>query len=876
MRPSQPGAARVGPVRFNHLDAALGITDPSPRVSWTTGAGDGWRQGAYEIVADDPLTGRSWTTGKVAAARSTFVSWPFAPLQSRDRRLVRVRVWGEHDDEPTGWGPDAVLEAGLLRPADWSASLIVADEAAPGAGDRPPWLFRREFEVGPTIESARLYASAHGVFEVEINGHRVDDSVLAPGWTSYDHRLTYVTTDVTELLRPGRNALGAAVADGWFRGPLGPFGGISEVYGDRVGLVAQLEIRLADGRTERIVTDGTWTASRGPVLRAGIYGGEWYDARLRLDGWSAPGFDDSAWQPAAVAPFEAERLVGPEGPPIRQTEVLPPAEILPTDGGQVIVDFGQNVAGTVRIRVRGDAGHTVTVRHAEVLEDGELCTRPLRDAAATDTYVLRGDEAGEEWEPRFTYHGFRYVEVRNWPGELSREDISAVVTHSDMRRTGWFECSDPSLNKLHENIVWGMRGNFVSLPTDCPQRDERLGWTGDIQVFAPAASFLFDCAGLLSSWLQDLAAEQRAVGTVPAYVPWIDFERAGKSVTPAAAWGDASVIVPWVLWQQFGDRSVLERQYASMTAWVDQIVDIAGPSRRWESGFQYGDWLDPAAPADRPAEARTDPYLVATAYLAVSADRLARAAAVLGQDRDASHYREVADRVREAFRAEYVSANGRLVSDTQTAYALALHFGLLTEEQRRRAGERLVQLVEKNDHRIGTGFVGTPIICDALSAAGAHDTAYKLLLQRSCPSWLYMVDMGATTVWERWDSMRPDGSVNTGEMTSFNHYAFGAVADWMHRTVAGLAPGSPGYGQIVVAPRPGGGLTRAAARHETPYGLASVQWLRDEASLTVDVVVPTGATALVDLPAEGWRPVEVGSGRHSFRCRYRDPAEDPV
>lgn len=867
---------RVGPVRVNHLDVALGITDPTPCLSWKTEARDGWRQGSYEIAADDPLTGRFWTTGRVVDSNSAFVTWPFPAVRSRGCRLVRVRVWGEHDDQPTMWGPNTCLEVGLLRPTDWSAGLVVADEAPPGAGDQPPWLFRRRFELDSAVESARLYASAHGVLDLKINGNRVGDSVLTPGWTSYHHRLPFVTVDVTSLLRPGPNAIGAEVADGWFRGPLGPFGGITGVYGDRVGLIAQLEIRLPDGRTQRVVTDDRWTASRGPTLLAGIYAGERYDARRRIDGWSCPDFDDSGWRPVLVSALDAGRLVGLEAPPIRQIESMPPVEIRPVAEDRAIVDFGQNIAGIVRIRVRGQAGDTVRLRHAEVLEDGELCTHPLRDAAATDTYVLRGEDAGEEWQPRFTYHGFRYVEVQNWPGELSGSDISAVVTHTDMRRTGWFECSDPLLNKLHENIVWGMRGNFVGLPTDCPQRDERLGWTGDIQVFAPAAAFLFDCAGLLSSWLQDLAAEQAACGTVPPYVPWIDFERAGKALEPAAAWGDASVIVPWVLWQQFGDRSVLERQYASMTAWVDQLIDIAGPERRWERGFQYGDWLDPSAPADRPAEARTDPYLVATAYLAVSADRLARAARVLGRDRDAARYQEAADLVRKAFRAEYVSPSGRLVSDTQTAHALALHFGLLTQEQRRRAGERLVQLVEMNGHRIGTGFVGTPIVCDALSAVGAHDTAYGLLLQRACPSWLYMVEMGATTVWERWDSMRPDGSVNTGAMTSFNHYAFGAVADWMHRTVAGLAPGAPGYRQIVVAPRPGGGLTRAAARHETPYGLASVEWVREGRSLTVDVAVPTGATALIDLPGEDWQALEVAPGRHSFRCRYRDAADDPV
>jgi alpha-L-rhamnosidase len=571
-------------------------------------------------------------------------------------------------------------------------------------------------------------------------------------------------------------------------------------------------------------------------------------------------------------------LVAPDGPPVRRTELLAPVAVRTSPAGRTILDFGQNLTGRLRIRVSGPAGTTVVLRHAEVLQDGELYVRPLREAAAVDEYTLRGGASGEveEWEPRFTVHGFRFAEVTGWPGVPAAGDVRAVVCHTDMVRTGWFDCSDPMLRRLHDNVVWSMRGNFLDVPTDCPQRDERLGWTGDLAVFAPTATFLYDCAGLLTSWLADLAAEQRELGTVPFYVPWV--ELLGPAL-PTAVWGDVAVVGPAVLHERYADAGVLRAQYPSMTAWVDQVAALLGERRLWDTGFQFGDWLDPAAPPEQPAAARTDPHLVATAAHAISARLLAGIAALLGEEADHRRYTAHAAAVAEAFNEEYVTPSGRLASDAQTAYALALTGGLLDKaEQRDRAGRRLVELVEAEGHHVGTGFVGTPLICAALTAAGAHDTAYHLLLQRECPSWLFPITMGATTMWERWDSMLPDGTVNPGEMTSFNHYALGAVADWLHRTVAGLAPAGPGCRTVAVRPRPGGGLTHASATHDSPYGRISVAWRRDGDRLDVAVTVPPGVTALVDLP--GAAPVEVGSGSHAFSCPFRpatgDPAPAPV
>ncbi|TYB71091.1 Bacterial alpha-L-rhamnosidase [Nonomuraea sp. PA05] len=841
---------------FEHHTDPLGVGESAPRLSWTvTTDTAGWAQAGYEIELGDGTA-----TGLVESAESVLVPWPGAPLGSRERRGARVRVHGA-DGSVSDWSPWSHVETGLLDPADWRASAAAPSLELLGVPDGPALLLRRDFPLRGPLAKARLYVTAHGVFEAELNGRVVGDEVLAPGWTSYRNRLRYRTHDVTGLLREGANTLGATLADGWYRGRIGFLGGKTDIYGDRTALIAQLEITYEDGTRDLIATDEHWRCATGPVTSAGLYDGEKHDARLHPAGWSQPGFDDSAWLPAEALAHDPALLVAPTGPPVRRTGTVSPVEVLTGPSGETILDFGQNLVGRLRIRVQGPAGHTVTLRHAEVLENGALAIRPLRDAAALDQYTLRGDAEPEVYEPRFTTHGFRYAQLDGWPGAFDPADVVAVVCHTDMRPIGTFECSDPLLNRLHDNVVWSMRGNYVDLPTDCPQRDERLGWTGDIQVFAPAAAFLYDCAGPLSSWLADLAAEQAEVGTVPHYVPWVPLV---FDVSPTAAWGDAAVLVPWVLYQRTGDLGLLGSQYASMTAWVDQVGALTR-GHLWDRGFQFGDWLDPAAPPDDPGKARTDHALVATAYHAWTARVVAETAALLGHDADAARYAELAERVRGAFRREFVTPSGRLACDTQTAYALALTVDLLDgPEQRERAGRRLVELVAADDHRIGTGFVGTPLICDALCSVGAYDTAYKLLTQRACPSWLYPVTMGATTIWERWDSMLPDGSVNPGEMTSFNHYALGAVADWMHRTVAGLAPAEPGYRKLLVRPRPGGGLTHARATHLTPYGEAEVAWRLDGERLSVTVRVPHNTTAVVDLPGEP--AVEAGPGQHVFHC----------
>jgi len=837
-----PRAAAPTGVRFEHHEApALGVGLARPRLSWhVSEAEPGYRQRAYEVE----LT-RAGTTSThvVDSTEQVLVPWPGSPLAARERVAVRVRV---RDDEWSAWSAPGEVEAGLLDPGDWTARLV--GPRTIGGLDAPAPILCGTLDVPAEVAAARLYATAHGVYVAELNGTRVGDHVLAPGWTSYPNRLRYQTHDVTDLVRPGHNVFEVLLGNGWFRGRLG-FRGGRALYGDRLGLLAQLEVTTVDGVVHVLATDGSWTARESGVLADDLYDGQRTDLRPR------PPVEDAV----DVLDLDLARLVAPDGPPVRVTGELPAESVSTSPSGATIVDFGQNLVGWVRLRVRG-AAREVVVRHAEVLEAGELAVRPLRTARATDTYLTDGQAGGAATlEPSLTFHGFRYAEVTG-VADLRPEDVTAVVVGTDLVRTGWFECSSPLLNRFHDNVVWSARGNFLDVPTDCPQRDERLGWTGDVQVFGPTAMFLFDSAGFLGSWLADLAAEQYPDGSVPFVIPDV-LRRPGPA---AAAWGDAATVVPWTIHQRTGDPEVLRRQLPSMRAWVDHAADLAGKDLLWAGGFQFGDWLDPAAPPDDPFAARADPDVVATAYLARSAKVVADAAGVLGDESTARHYGDLAARVREAFAREYVTAGGRVLSDAPTVYTLAIAWELLpTAEQRERAGQRLADLVRIAGFRTATGFVGTPLIMDALTETGHLAVAHRLLTQTGCPSWLYPVTMGATTVWERWDSLLPDGSVNPGEMTSFNHYALGAVADWLHRTVAGLAPARPGYRDLVVRPRPWRGLSAASARHRTPYGEAAVSWRRAGGRLELRVVVPVGATATVHVPGRH-QPVPVHHGSHDW------------
>ncbi|WP_088312523.1 alpha-L-rhamnosidase, partial [Kineosporia sp. R_H_3] len=717
------------------------------------------------------------------------------------------------------------------------------------------------------VVAARLLATAHGVLEAYVAGQRTDEDVLTPGWSSYEWRLRYREYDVTAAVARAATAgdpvvIGLALGNGWWRGHLG-FLGSKAVYGSELAGLAELEVTFANGHVQVAGTDTSWRAGPSATTANDLYMGQTIDARLRDDAWLATGADvcDAAgWHGVHVVDRDPATLVPYIGPAVHRQEAVAPQKVWTAPSGRTVVDFGQNLVGWVRLRARGEAGATVTVRHAEVLEpDGELSTRPLRTAEATDRFVLSGSpDTDDVFEPTFTFHGFRYADVDGYPGELTLENaadvIEAIVVHSDLERTGTFECSDPLLNRLHENVVWSQKGNFLDLPTDCPQRNERLGWTGDIAAFTPSAAYLYNVADFLGDWLADLDAEQAARdGLVPHVVPdnlkYDPLPEFFPRAETTAIWSDAAAWVPWALWQAYGDLEALRRQYPAMVAHARREASLFSANGLWDNGFQFGDWLDPTAPPESPFEAKADTGVVATASAVRTFDIAARTAALLGHDDDAAGFAGLRDRTRNAFVEHYVGPDGTMRSDCQTVYALAIVFDLLDDTQRNAAGKRLADLVADAGYKVSTGFAGTPFVLDALTTTGNLDAAYRMLTERGCPSWLYPVTMGATTIWERWDSLLPDGSVNPGEMTSFNHYALGAVADWMHRTIGGIEPLEPGYRRIRVAPRPGGGITWAKASLRTPHGEVRVSWsVGADGALDLDVEAPPTVEVLVDRP----------------------------
>lgn len=726
------------------------------------------------------------------------------------------------------------------------------------AGKAPSFILSTLLKLDEThgdIARATLRATAHGVYEVRIDGQAVHERVLAPGWNAYDFHLQVQSYDVTALVRHGAR-LEALVGNGWWRGELG-FGDMALDYGSHIGFIGELEIVYASGAVQHIASDLSWTAETSAVGPNTIYNGQLIDASR-----------SGSKLTTCLVNFDRSTLIPDVKPPILRQETIAPVSVTAMDEKRYLVDFGQNLVGWVKLKVRGDAGTRIKLRHAEVLERGELCVRPLRAAKATDTFVLTGGD--DVFEPTFTFHGFRYAEVTGYPGALSAEQIEAVVVHSEMRRTGRFECSNAMVNRLVENSVWGQKSNFLDVPTDCPQRDERMGWTGDIAVYAASAAFQFDVADVLHGWMLDLDRELKQGGYVPFIVPNL-FKFASKAAIkayahilgPTAIWGDAAVWVPEALWWAYGDEARLAQHYPAMAGHLESILPRLSENGLWEKGFQFGDWLDPTAPHDKPMAAKSNPSVIANACLFRTASFAALAAGKLGKTEDAQRWTALAARTRSAFQQTYVEPDGRLRSDAQAVYALAIHFGLLDDEQRRAAAARLAELVRESGHRVQTGFAGTPYVVWALSEHGYVEDAYRLLLQTDNPSWLYAVAMGATTIWERWDSLLPDGTVNPGEMTSFNHYALGAVVDWLYKAVAGIRPASPGYQRLHLQPTPGPGLDWARAELDTRYGTVACGWRREGGEIVIECTVPEGIEA--DLHTGQGQVRVLGAGRHEIR-----------
>ncbi|OOQ60847.1 alpha-L-rhamnosidase [Mucilaginibacter pedocola] len=837
----------VSKILVENRSNPIGLDMPVPRFTWELASPvRNVTQSAYQVRVSTHADFRKlvWDSKKVASDSSVHIGYKGKALASHTKYYWQVRVW-DNNKKASAWSEVGYWITSLFNESEWQAKWI-----GPGYTEdslRASPMFRKSFSSAKKVSSAIAFITAHGLYEAQINGHRVGDAYLTPGWTSYKTRLQYQAYDVTDMIAAGSNTIGVTLGSGWYRGTIG-FTNAANKYGKDIALLMQLHITYTDGTSEVVVTDDSWKSSTGEITYSEIYNGETIDNRKIKKGWALNGYNDKGWSGVQVADYGYKNLLATYNEPITKHETFKALRVIKNKKNEHIVDFGQNLVGWVKIRLKGKKGQTITISHAEVLDkDGNFYTDNLRSAKAQDNFILSGD--GEEvFEPHFTFHGFQFIKVEGYNGELNPDDFTAITLYSDMAPTGTFTSSNALVNQLQHNIQWGQKGNFLDVPTDCPQRDERLGWTGDAQVFSRTATFNMNVDNFFAKWLKDIPADQRPDGAVPFVVPNV----LTKNDAGSAGWGEAATAIPWNMYVAYGDKQVLANQYASMKAWVDFMKNRAKDDL-WNTGFHFGDWLFYSVNDDTDGtSAVTDKYLIAQCFYAYSTQLLINAAQVLGKTDDYEAYGKNLKRIKEAFMREYVTANGRMVSGTQTAYVLALNFDMLPEELRQQAATRLANNVKAYGDHLTTGFLGTPYLCQVLSRFGYTDVAYKLLLQDTYPSWLYPVKMGATTIWERWDGIKPDKTFETPTMNSFNHYSYGAIGDWMYRTMVGLDTynDAPGYKHIKIMPHPGGGFSNASASLLTYYGKASAAWAISNGQLTLDVTVPVNTTASVYIPAK--------------------------
>jgi alpha-L-rhamnosidase len=869
----------VDRLRCEYGENPLGIDAIKPRFSWVLLSDRrGTTQATYHIqvaASQEALTGASrlvWDSGVVESDSCIWIDYEGDKLASFQRYWWRVRVRDNHGQE-SDWSQVAWWEMGVLSTSEWTAEWITPDLEEKDE-DNPCPMLRREFDLKGRVKSARAYVTSLGLYEMEINGRRVGDARFTPGFTSFHKRLQYQTYDVTDCLREGRNAVGAFLSDGWYRGHLW-FKAKPNVFGRELALLAQIRVEYEDGKIETIGTDGSWQCTTGPIVSSDLYYGEVYDARREIPGWSEAGCQYDKWRRVKRFEYSKAYLVCPLCGIAKVKEEVQPQRVFKTPKGETVVDLGQNIAGIVRLQVEGERGKEITLSYCEELTpEGNFNVEQLdlmgyqkraRRFYQIDRYVLKGGP--EVIEPRFTFHGFRYVKVEDYPGELDLRKIRGLVIYSDLPITGEFSCSNPLINQLQQNILWSQKGNFLDIPSDCPQR-EKMGWTGDIQIYAPTACFLMDCSGFLAKWLQDLKADQRDDGLVPHIIPWLpDYPVYGPlGIGGSSGWGDACIIVPWILYQYYGDKTILDEMYGAMKRWIG-FIQRRSRGFIWNKGMHWGDWLEPGR--------RTYYYFlpwalkgyVATPFFAYSCHLLSRIAGVLGKEDDAAYYAGLSEKVKEAYFNKYVKKDGSVRPSRQGAYVLALAYDMVPHEMKPSLAAHLAKMVKDKGNHLDTGFLSTPHLSQVLCDNGYENSAFEVLNQDTIPSWLYEVKKGATSVWEAWDCIKPDGTLRKG--MSFNHYAFGAVGAWLYRYVAGIGldEENPGGRHFVLFPHPGGGLTEARAAYQSPRGEVKSAWRLAESRLTCSVTVPANSSATIHLPgativevSEGNRPLEEAEG----------------
>ncbi|MDQ0915544.1 glycoside hydrolase family 78 protein [Paenibacillus sp. V4I5] len=884
---------KVSELKTEYIENPLGIVTTVPRLSWMMESEEnGQVQSAYHVlVASRPELlnenkGDLWDSGKVQSDQSIHVSYEGTPLESKRVYYWQVRVWDKRDIV-SEWSRSAHWSMGILNQDEWQARWIGRTKPQNTELLPSPYM-RKTFRIEKPVRQAFIYASALGLYELHINGERVGRDYFAPGWTDYNIRVQVQTYDVTSYLSTGSMALGAIIGTGWYAGHVGMFG--PNRYGDNPYLLLELHIEYEDGSNQIVVTDESWKAFAGPILYSDLLKGESFDARLEPKGWSLPGFDDDTWETPVVLERYVGVLTAQVDPPVQVMKELLPISMKKTPRGSYLFDMGQNMVGWVRLQIEdGQEGQEVTVSCAEMLnDDNTLYTINLREAVQQEIYILRG-EREECLEPHFTFHGFRYVEVMGLTNSPTLQTVIGRVVHSATPQTGWLETSDVMLNKLLSNIEWGQRGNFLSVPTDCPQRDERLGWTGDAQIFARTASFNMDVGRFFNKYMIDVIDAQRPSGAFPDVAPdsgWEEFKHNHTELNWHApdngGWGDAGVVIPWTVYQVYGDHRNLEECYPAMIRWVEYLeantVNLIRP------GYSnYGDWL--SIHADTPKD------VLDTAYFAYSTLLLSKSAKALGKEEDTRKYADLFERIKQAFSEAFVDEAGRIKGDTQTVYVLALKMNLLTEEQRNHAVRYLAGNIQLHGNHLTTGFLGVGYLLPALTEGGREDLAYTLLNQGTFPSWLYSIKHGATTIWERWDAWTETNGFQNPGMNSFNHYSLGSVGEWMYQNIMGINTDedSPGYKHIVIHPRPGGGLDFAKGEFHSVYGRIRVEWKLERSLFVLKVQIPVNTTATIYVPGavmnedghvtEGVHYVgtennksvySAGSGSYTFISRWTD------